>query len=400
MPTAAAVRARPALYTRPFVAICTVCLLGFAQNFLLQPILPLLIVDLGGDATLVGITFAVFSVPSVLLRPAIGRVADRRGVGLVLFLGTAGLAIVAPFYLVPAIGVVLATRVVHGLAWAAFNTGAPSTMARHVPGERRLEASGVYDLMPGIATLVMPSAGLLLLHAAGFSAPLLLAAGLAVAVFVVSVAAFGLPRSEPRTVPARAGRQPYLEPSAVLPMLIQLLFMSGISLFLVFPPVLAVERGIPVSDLAIYYPIYGITLVAFRGISGRLLERVPRPPVVVAGSLVAATGLAVAGLSGSFPGLVLGGTLFAAASGFSSPATMASVLDHAPPDRLGAAMGTYTLGFQFGSGFGAALWGTLVGSVGFAGVFLLAAVIQLFAVGVAIIGRARLTPRPTPHRVG
>jgi predicted MFS family arabinose efflux permease len=69
---------------------------------------------------------------------------------------------------------------------------------------------------------------------------------------------------------------------------------------------------------------------------------------------------------------------------------MASVLDRAPPDRLGAAMATYTLGFQFGGGFGAALWGALVAPIGFAAVLVIAAAIQGIAVVVAVTGRRRL----------
>jgi MFS family permease len=386
---------RPALYTLPFVAICVICLLGFSQSFLLQPILPLLIVDLGGDATIVGLAFAAFSIPSVLLRPAIGRLADRRGTGQVLVVATGGLAIVAPFYLVPALAVVFVTRIVHGVVWAALNTAGPSTMARHVPTERRLEASGVFDLMPGIATLVMPSVGLLLLHAVGFPGPLLLSVALASGAFLVTLAAFGIPRSAPTARPVTTGRQPYLEPSAVLPMLLQLLFMSGISLFLIYPPIMAADLGIPVSDLALYYPLYGITLVVVRGVSGRVLEGIPRYLVIGAGSFLGAVALLLVAATGSFAGLIVGGVLFATASGFSAPAAMASVMDRAPADRLGAAMGTYTLGFQFGGGFGAALWGALVGPVGFTTVLVLAATIQVVGVGVAVAGRRRLE-RPVP----
>ena len=85
--------AKPRLYDRGFVTLCAVTLLGFASFALIGPVLPLLVLDLGGDAALVGLIVAVYSVPSVLLRPFIGRLIDEWSQRTVYLLGTAGLAL-------------------------------------------------------------------------------------------------------------------------------------------------------------------------------------------------------------------------------------------------------------------------------------------------------------------
>lgn len=380
---------RPSLYTLPFVGICLVFLFGFAQNFLLQPILPLLVLDLGGDATMVGIVFLVFSFPAVFLRPWIGRMADRIGTRRVLLLGSGGIAVAGPLYLVPSLLALVVLRVVHGATWAAFNTGVPSTMASLTPATRRGEASAAFDLMPGLAVLIMPTVALVLYGSFGLAAPLLLASAMGVATLLVAV--WMIPASVGARATGTSSGGALLEPAAVLPMVYQLLMSSVISLFVVYPPLFASANGLPLSDLFLYYPVYGITFVVSRIIAGRLADQVPRTWVLIVGAALAGVALLVAATAATVIALTIAGILYAIANGATTPATTALVMDHAPPGRMGAAMATYTLGFQFGSGMGAALWGFLIDRSGFLLPFLAGAVLQFAMLAIVIWRRAALS---------
>jgi MFS family permease len=381
--------ARPVLYTLPFIAVCVVALLGFGQSFMLQPVLPLLVLHLGGDAAVVGLVFAVYSIPSILLRPVVGQLADRWGFERVLLFGTVGIAIMAPLYLIPSIAAILVVRVAHGIVWASFSTGGTSLLARIAPARRRVEASGVYDLMPAIASLVMPSIGLLLLGAVGFAGPFGLAAALAACAALVTLVVFRPDRARVQSRPRPAGGARYLEPSAVLPMLTMLLFTSVSSLFVAYPPLLAHDRGIPVADLALYYPAYGIVLVVAR-LFTRRLEGVVPSRLIAAAAVIAALSAVLGAFADSLASLTVAAMIFAIGNGIAPPAAQASVMENAPRDRLGGAMGTYTLGFQVGTGLGAAVWGGLVGPVGFTGAFLIAAIIQVGLIGLTVLKRASL----------
>jgi MFS family permease len=380
---------RPALYTLPFIGVCLVFLAGFAQNFLLQPTIPLLVVGLGGDATLVGIIFLIFSIPAVVLRPYIGRLADRLGTRRVLLIGSAGLAVAGPLYLIPNLLSLLVLRVAHGTAWAAFNTGAPSTMANLAPRARRGEASAAFDLMPGLAVLIMPTVALVLYQAGGVAAPLMLAAAMGVLALGLSA------RLIPTSVGARSNEASsgggLLEPSAIVPMVFQLLMSSVVSLFVVYPPLFAASLGLPLGDLIAYYPVYGVVFVGSRIIAGRFVDRVPRATVLIVGATLTGIALLVAATATTIAGLTLGGVLYAVANGATTPAATALVIDHAPAGRIGAAMATYTLGFQFGSGLGAALWGVLIDSSGFLLPFLIGAALQFVMLGVVVARRSTLT---------
>ena len=380
--------ARPRLYTAPFIGICLLTLFAFCQNFTLQPILPLLVLDLGGDATLVGVAFLVFSVPSVVLRPWIGRLADRLGSRRVLLMGVSANAVAGALYFIPSLAALVALRVGHGTAWAALNTGGPSTLAGIVPSSRRGEASAVFDLMPGLSILIMPTIALMLYGVFGLTGPLIVAAALGLATLAVAVA----------LIPATVGSRPtgassggaLLEPTAVLPMLYQLLMNSVLSLFVVYPPLFAAQHGLPLSDLVVYYPVYGFVFIASRLVAGRLVDRIPRVTVAIVGATLAGISLVIAAAATDVALLTVAGVVYGIANGASAPATTALVMDRAPVGRVGAAMATYTLGFQFGSGLGAAAWGLLIDAGGFMVPFVVGAILEFGLLGLVISRRATL----------
>ncbi|MGH2407824.1 MAG: MFS transporter [Candidatus Limnocylindrales bacterium] len=367
---------RPVLYTRAFVTICAVALLGFGSNFAIQPVLPIMILERGGDATLVGLIIAAFSFPSVILRPFMGRLVDEWSNRRVLVLGTAGIGLSGFIYVVPNLAVIFLDRIFHGAGWAAFNASAHSMLARLAPTARRGEASSVYNLMPGIAQAVMPAVGLLLLGVTGTAGPFVLAGLLGLGAFALTT--FGpLPETAATPRSAREGFwRSLLERGAILPMTLEFLFTSVSSLFLIYPPVFAASHGLPIESLAIYYPIYGGVLVGSRLITGRFIDRLPRRAIVAAGALLAVLALALATGAGSVASLTVAGVVYATAASFTSPTAMAMAIDRSDPRRIGAAMATYTLGFQLGLGLGAAIWGWIIDNYGFPAPYIGAMILQ------------------------
>lgn len=429
---------RARLYSTPLLAICAVALLGFGSNFVIQPVLPLVVLAHGGDPTLAGLIIGAFSFPSVVLRPFMGRLVDETDRLFVLAVSLGAIAVAGVAYLIPSLILVFVNRVAHGAAWAGFNTAGHSTLAGLAPPDRRGEASGIYNLMPGIAQMVMPGLGLLLLARFGVLGPFLTCSVLALAGAAIvrlgplrRSSALGGRRNasndrgaitnpvqevdvkgatiasreaaeskdrrfEPsltgiRDSTAVAGRAELLDRGAIGPMLIELLFSLPFTLFLVFPPVFATLRGISVDELALYYPLYGGTLVIVRALAGRFLDRAPRTIIIATGSLLATVGLGVAATAESVPLLTLGGVLYGAAAAFTSPTTMALAIDRADPRRLGAAMATYTLGFQLAIGAGATLWGAIIDYFGYPAPYLVAIAIQgLLVISLRpLVGRYR-----------
>ncbi len=386
------------LYTKPFVGLLLVDLLAFGQWFGLQPIIPLLVLDLGGDAAMAGIAFAVFSIPSVIFRPIFGRVVDRVGTRLILVAGTLAIGLVAPGYLLPSVLVLLIFRIVHGIGWAAVMTAAPALMARLAPPLRRGEAASVFDLMPSVAQMTMPAVGLLVYTTFDWLGVFAFATGLGLAACLIVLAT--TPADAPDVPsPTPASGLPILEPSAIVPMLITMLFMSATALFVVYPPILATERGIPIAELAIYYPVYGLAMVGSRILMSRRVDQLPRLGVVAVGALMAIASLLLSSQATSIAALTAAGVINAAAVGVLVPTMTAAVIDHAPPGRIGSAMGTYTLGYQLAGGLGAAAWGFLIEHSGFFAAYVVAAAVQVVLLAVVRRYRRRLA-NVVPHGAG
>lgn len=371
------------LYSRPLVALLSVTFLGFLHNMLLQPVLPLLVLARGGDATLVGLIVAAFSFPSVLLRPVFGRLVDEWNHRRVYLLGTLGLGLSSIAYLVPSLALVFLVRLVHGVSWAAFNTGGHTALARLAPPERRGEASGVFNLMPGLAQFLGPGLGIAILTASSFDVPFVVAGVVALGgTAIVVLGRLPLPSApDHRSAPSGRGLGAILERGAVLPMVLELLFTTSSTLFVVFPPVFAAQAGIPIADLALYYPIYGGTLVGSRFLLRRAMDRGERGRIVAFGALVAIVALTVAAAVPTLLGLTVAGALYAVAAAFTTPTLMAAAIDRSDPRRIGAAMATYSLGFQLALGVGAAIWGVVIDGIGYPAPYVLAAVFQVVVIG-------------------
>ena len=374
--------ARASLFTTPFLAICAIGLLAFSSGFVIQPVLPILILERGGDATLVGIVIAAFSFPSVIMRPVMGRLVDEWSHRRVLGFGTGVIGLSGFGYLAPSLGVIFMVRVVHGMAWAAFNTAANATMAWLAPAARRGEASGLYNLTPGLAQMAMPAIGLLLLGAFGMTGPFVASGLLGLAAFAVLT--FG-PLPKAQRAASSGGTRGLLERGAVLPMTLEFLFTAVSALFLVYPPVFAALHRIPVAELSMYYVVYGVVLVGVRLGAGRLIDRASRGAVIAGGAVVAIAALAVAAAADSAASLTVAGALYAAAAAVTSPTAMAMAIDRAHPGRMGAAMATYSLGFQFAVGLGAATWGFLIDRIGYPGPYYVAIAVEACLVGLVAV---------------
>ena len=377
------------LYTRPFLGIISVNLLSFSQWFGLNPVLPLVIIEMGGDAALAGLAFALFSIPSVIFRPIFGGWSDRIGTRLILLGGTLGIGLLAPVYLVPSLVLMMVIRVVHGIAWAGVMTAGPALMARLAPPTRRGEAASIFDLMPSLAQTVMSAVGLLIWTLGGGVAVFLLAGAVGVAAWWIVLVT--VPPDRPAQRPATpTGQMPFLEPSAVLPMVVVILFMSSSPLFVIYPPILATQNGIPLTELAVYYPVYGLSMVGSRILVSKVIDRLPRLGVIIGGGLLGIAALWGSIQATSILALTIAGALNAGAVGVVVPALTAAVIDLAPAGRIGSAMGTYSIGYQFAGGFGAAVWGFVIENSGFIVAYWAAIGVELILLLVAVAFRRQL----------
>ena len=358
---------------RQFMVVLLLAVLGFGWEQLLRSLIPLVVIDRGGGPALVGLVTAVYSLPALLFRPTIGRLVDSWHHSRLLQLGALVAAVTpAGLLALPGILLLVPLRFLQGAGWACYSVSAQAFMAKIAPADRRGTASGYYQAMIAVALLVAPGLGTWLYVTRGLGAPVVLSAGLGLIALVVAArvripvqARAGDGDASP---PARwSGLNPFrsLERAALPSTLMLASFMSAQSLFTVFAPVYVLSIGAPVESLVLYYPIYGGVLAVSQLAAGPLSDRVGRALAIRLGCVMAIFGLAVAGLGNGMAALTVGAGAFAVGVSLVSSATSALTIDRAPVGKLGAAMATYSLGYQLASGMGSLVWGALIAASGF-----------------------------------
>lgn len=366
--------------TLPFLVILLVTFLGFALEHVLRPVIPLIIVDRGGNALVIGIVATIHSLPSVLFRPLIGALVDSGRQRSMFRLG-AIVAAVSPWgVLLPGTVLLGAVRFVQGSAWAVYAVTTRTLMARMAPNGRRGEASGYYAAMPALAMLIAPSAGVALYITTGEVGPVVVASALGLATLALAGRiAIRTAVAEPATATPKGRTSVWgriVERSALPPTLMVTTFLAAQTIFTVFPPLYVVGIGVGVETLAVYYPIYGLTMVLSQIFSGRLSDRIGRGNATRLGCTIAAVGLATAAFGDGLFTFSLGAAAYAVAVAMVIPTMSAMAIDRAPEARLGSAMATYSIGYQFATGASSLAWGALIALADFKAAFVAAIAFQ------------------------
>jgi len=405
--------------TFPVILLLACGVLGWTAEGIVQPAIPLLILDRGGDAVLVGIVAAAFALPTLLLRPLIGHRIDRTGHGPIHRLGGTILALAPLAFTVAPLALVPLARFVNGIGWAMYGTANNVVLARLAPASRRAEASAYFNVAYAAGFLIGPPIGLFLYATGVISLPFLAASAMAAGAFGTAAILARATRSQgaegPYAGPApRPGAAPIpheesapsrhavvrqlarlFEPSAFPAMVGLALFMASQALFMPFAPVYARTNGIPDEQLAIYYPAYAILLMGGQLLTGRVSDRFGRVRAIGLGVGLGIAGLAVASLGTGLATFALGGGLVAIGTTFATPSFAAAAMDRAPAGRIGVSMATFSMGYQVAAGFGSALWGVIIAGFGYPWPFLVAMVLMLLSFGMALrYLRPRRAPQP------
>jgi MFS family permease len=124
---------------------------------------------------------------------------------------------------------------------------------------------------------------------------------------------------------------------------------------------------------------------------GGLSDRIGRGRSIVVGCLIASIALTIPIIGAGMVPFILGGALYAVSISFVTPTVSALTIDLARPGRLGAAMATYSIGFQLANGGISLVWGAIVVVLGFPAPFIVGIALQIVTVGLVV----RFLPRRT-----
>jgi MFS family permease len=374
--------------------LCGAQFLGYAQNAMLAPILPLYITQLGGSPFIVGLVLACFAATSVFVRPLVGHWADRWSEAGVMIAGLLFQGTTIVLCLLPWVGTTMLANGLRGIGWGGLNTGGYSLLAHIAPESRRGEASGLYSGVQSASSILFPAFALWLLDVSfgGFAAVFLVTM-----VFSWIGAALGaaIPHHARSRDRAAQGSMlgsnwwraifHFIEIDILLPSVMLLWLNLSLPSITNFSVLYARRLGI--SDFGIFFIVVGTTSLLARPLLGRLSDRIGRDLSIATGFGLQILGLLLITAASNLAGMIGCGMLYMLGNAIGSSTTLALALERADPLRRGKQMATFSIAYPLSYGVGSVITGSTIEFAGYSGMFLVMAGVQalglLFALAQA-----------------
>ena len=338
-----------------------------------------------------GLLLAVYDGAEVLLKPVFGTLADRVGARPVLIGGLLAFAVAsAAFVLSGDPAAVGLARFGQGAAAAAFSPAAGTLVARLAPSDRHGRAFGGYGAWKGLGYTLGPLLGGVLITVGGYTLLFGVLAGLALAVAIWASLLVPvvppLPRARQTVIDLarRLGSATFIRPTAALAGA-----TAALAVGVGFLPVAGASAGLGPLATGTVVSVLAATAAAVQPWAGRARDarRLSDGVGMVAGLVMAAAGMTIAGLLHGLVGLPLAAILIGVGTGLVTPLGFAHLAAGTPKERLGQTMGAAEVGRELGDAGGPLLVGAVatVAALGL-GLGSLAAVLIIIAAVIAKAG--------------
>ena len=371
------------IFSRNFVCIWISNLLLFFGFEMLVTTVPIYIVQIGGNDSSAGFATMIFTVAAVFTRFIAGYLLDRLGRKYVFLFGLAAMAVITYVYgWIFSVSLILAVRLLHGLAWGITSTSSSTVASDIIPKERFGEGMGYYGLSNSLGMAVGPAAGLWILETFKFDFLFTFSAVtviLAASFFLLMKGVKGrkdiqlerqqtssLNQSESLEIEnvlkfKRSGG--IIEKTALVPSVTILFASTTYGALVTFMALYGLQEGL--ANSGIYFAVYAIAMLITRPFAGRMTDRHGYFAVVIPGLMLMIVGLVILGFSHDLWQFLVSAVFYGSGIGAAQSALMAMAVGNAPVYRKGVANATFLIGFDSGIGIGSAISGIIAMQVGY-----------------------------------
>ncbi|MGI5175862.1 MFS transporter [Dactylosporangium sp. CA-152071] len=392
---------RPRLLSRSLLLVSTVDLLGLTAFYALLPVVPAAMAASGAGGAAAGLTTGVLMASTVAAELALPRVVARFGYRAVIAAGLLLLGLPAlGLTVTTAFGAVLAVCALRGIGAATIFVACGAWSAQLLPPDRRGEGLGLVGVVSGVPAVVGMPAGLWLAAHAGF--PTAYATG-AVLALTALLALPLLPGTDgaTRRLPSPTGPDSHIDvdqagasaPSQLgadgratdgimralrEPVLTRPAIVFGgactlAGIVATFLPAALPHAGAGVVATALL--LQALTATVTRWWAGRAGDRHGPRRLLTPAMLAATTGFAALAVAAHPVAVLAAAVVFGAGFGALQTASLAVMLDAAPPSRYGAVTAVWSVAYDGGLGAGAAGFGLLATATGYPAGFAVTAVL-------------------------
>lgn len=285
-----------AQHEKSFIVLFITLFLVMAGFGLIIPIMPFFIKKLGGNATIIGVFMATYSVMQFLFSPYWGRLSDGIGRRPVLLIGLFGYGVsFIAFGLANQLWMMFVIRIISGVLSTAALPTTMAYIADITKGEERAASMGMMGAAMGAGMIFGPALGGWLGHF-DFALPFFAAGGLALVNLLFAF--FLLPESLTKRVEAEQKARVMIG-REVLKNPLLLLFIVGFILNFImamfestFALYAADRAGVGPKEMGTLFAVLGVIGIVIQGgLIGKLSARFGDAGLIKAGILIMAVGM-------------------------------------------------------------------------------------------------------------
>jgi MFS family permease len=366
------------IFTKNFLVLSAYGMLALGLSLMLVTGLPLYLQGRGWEPRRMGATLGAYFLTSMMVRPYVGREADKRGRRSILIGGAILMLLPCPLYLFPTTAMVMSLRIVQGVGWAMATTATAAMASEIVPPDKVGAGMGIFGILNGLGFTFGPALGVHLLNTGGAKAFLGAAAALAATVLVCALII--------DAPPSRAGTSLSWGESGTLaqklarPLFVTFAVSFGYGAVQTFLPLYARASG--VLNPGIFFTIFSVLSFGSRPAMGKLSDVWGRKPTAAVLMLVISGTFALLGYSATLPFLSTAAVLYGIGHGAIYTVLMALLADLTRRQDRGLAYGVFGTAIDLGISCGNFAIGGLASSIGYNGAFFLSAAVVIVALPV------------------
>jgi len=378
------------LFTPRFFVMCGYTLTTFLSVFMLLPVAPFRIMELGGTKVAAGMFLGMLTYLSALSAPLTGAIADRIGKRRMLQLSAFALAGFSAAYAATDSYVALPIlAAVQGLFWSGLLSASSAYMADVLPESRRAEGFAYWGLATVAAIAIAPGLGFAV-YRHGWLALCATMGALQVLLLVIAL------RLDETPVRARLFEDRFLSLNVIEWRVLAasftlFLYSFGYGGLTSFVAVYADENG--VSPRGFYFMALALAIAVTRLALGRLADRVGHREVLLPSLALVSAGLALLAFGGTRGWMLASAAVFGLGFGIAQPVYVALVMGQVDPRRRGAAFGGILAAFDTGIGTGSVAVGWMADRFGFEAAFGACAVLASLSIPYFLLAERKLLRR-------
>lgn len=396
------------LWTKDFIlAIVTNLFISMVYYLLMVSMALYAVERFQASDSAAGFASSSFIIGAVVARLFSGRLMEVVGRKRLLIVSLAAYTLLSYLYIPSgSLGLLLALRLLHGMAFGAGSTALAAGVQGLIPPARRSEGTGYFGVSTTLSTAVGPFLAVLLSAGGNYdgifwfctvSSIAALAVGLLVRLPERRPAVLEVPAPEDPAAPApvpsarrrrRMGLTSVVDPDALPISLVTLLGGFAYSGIVAFLTSYTREKGLD-SAAALFFLVYAIAVLVSRLFAGRIQDRRGDNMVMYPMLLVFAAGLALLAFEPSFATIVLAAAFSGLGFGGLMPAVQAIAVNAVPEARMGLATSTFFVMLDVGVGFGPVLLGVFLPMTGFGGMYAGLSALVVLSIGVYVLVHGR-----------